>query len=151
MVTNAQKHLKRNIKIKGLAFMFFSFSIFLPQISARALSPGYNYYCFTEKYKIKTSSNENGVTYYGFNDTVSESFETEPDIKLTNGRFYFKTKNKLIMTWQNGANYTYQVTINGPHDVEGIGYPSSGNIVIRHRGKVIIRQPCIKLSSGEPF
>jgi hypothetical protein len=149
MVLNSQKDI-----LKVLILISFQFSMFLTQPSAKASGVGYNYYCATGKYLIKISSGEQ-LTYYAFNDTTTDydynSFERTPDLTLKNGRFYYKTKNKLIMTWRNDRSYFYQVTIVGPHDVEGIGYPSSGNIIVKRHGQRIIRQSCLRLDSGDPY
>jgi hypothetical protein len=151
MVFNAQKDI-----LKILILVSFQLNTFSSQPSAKAAETvGYNYYCATGKYKIKTSSSLEQLTYYAFNDTTINldysSFDRTPDLTLKNGRFYYKTKNKLIMTWRNDGGYFYQVTIIGPRDREGIGYPSSGNIIVKRNGRIIIRQSCLELHSGEPY
>jgi hypothetical protein len=138
--------------VKTLALLSVLINIPPTKLLAEAISlPGYNYYCFTRKHKIQIrASYPNTLSYNSFNDITNYSFEQVPDMTLENGRYYYQTKNKLKMTWNNGS-YIYQVTILGPSDIEGIGKPSSGNIDVKYRGKIISKEKCDRISSGEPY
>ncbi|MFB2970129.1 hypothetical protein ACE1CD_14230 [Aerosakkonema sp. BLCC-F183] len=144
--------IKNLRKFCATSIAIASVSSFWIQTPAKAnLSFDVRYICITQNYRVETDGSQSGrlkYTAYQGNYRRDETPSREPDLVLYNGRAYLQTRNRLVMTWTNTGNYTYQLIVSSPQG-RNINYPQSGTLIVKRGGRVTLQQNCRDISTAE--
>ncbi|MCL1467616.1 hypothetical protein [Argonema galeatum] len=144
--------IKKLRQVCAVSIAIASVSSFWIQAPAKAnLSFDVRYICITQNYRVETNGSQSGqlkYTAYQGNYRREETPSREPDLVLYNGGAYFQTRNRLVMTWTNSGNYTYQLIVSSPPG-RNINYPQSGTLIVKRRGRVTLQQNCRDISTAE--